>query len=69
MTKMSLAQQIEEVDRELALRARTYPIEVAKGKMRKSVSDYQVARLDAVRRTLAWLRDNEATIKHRLGDE
>ena len=67
--KISIAQQIEEVDRELALRKRVYPVEVSRGRMRKSIADYHVARLEAVRNTLAWLQANEAKIEGALGNE
>lgn len=65
--KFSLAAQIEEIDRELEQRRRVYPRLVAKGELRKSVGDYQVQRLDAVRATLVWLQENEARIKTQLG--
>ena len=68
MTKISLGQQIEEVDRELELRGRVYPIEIAKGRMRKSIADYHLARLGAVRNTLLWLQQNEARIRGALGN-
>lgn len=49
---ISLSQQIEEVERELALRANVYPRQVSSGKMRQSVADYHVKRLEAVLATL-----------------
>ncbi|MCC6172094.1 MAG: hypothetical protein IT481_08700 [Gammaproteobacteria bacterium] len=64
--KVSLRQQIEEVDRELAQRSRVYQRLVAKGELRQAVADFQVARLVAARDTLAWLADHERLIKQRL---
>lgn len=55
MTKFSLGQQLEEVERELALRKRVYPSMVARGQMRESLADYHVARMEAVRETLVGL--------------
>lgn len=66
-SKISLNAQIEEVDRELALRKNFYAVEVAKGKMRQSVADMHFARMQAVRETLMWLQKNESLIKQRLG--
>ncbi|MBN8987446.1 MAG: hypothetical protein J0H42_04320 [Rhizobiales bacterium] len=67
--KFSLQAQIEEIDRELEQRARVYPRLTAKGELRKSVGDYQIQRLEAVRATLVWLQQNETRIKETLGIE
>lgn len=48
----SIAQQIEEVERELALRRGVYPRMVLTHKMRQSVADFHMTRLEAVRDTL-----------------
>ena len=64
--KISLNQQIDEVERELSQRANVYPRLVSKGGIRQSVADYQVARMEAVKRTLEWLRDNEEKIRANL---
>jgi len=64
--KISLNQQIEEVETELMMRSHVYPRQVAAGKMRKSEADYRTARMQAVLTTLKWLRDHEAQIKARL---
>lgn len=56
MTEISLRMQIEEVERELALRARVYPGQVHMGKMRQSIADYHMARMQAVRDTLMQLQ-------------
>lgn len=64
--RVSLAQQIEELERERKLREGVYPRQVASGKLRQSVADYQIARLEAAKASLAWLAENEFTIKQRL---
>ncbi len=64
--KLSLAGQIEEVDRELVERRRVYPRLVATRKLRESQGQYQIQRLEAVRATLLWLQANEPLIKQRL---
>jgi len=61
--RISLNQQIEEVDYELDQRARVYPGLAASKKRRQSELDYHVARLQAVRATLAWLSTHEVEIK------
>lgn len=66
MTKVSLNQQIDEIDRELAQRRDVYPRLVATGKLRESIAAYQTKRLEAARDTLAWLAKNELLIKQRL---
>lgn len=50
--KFSLAQQIEEVERELLLRRRVYQHQVASGKMRQSIADFHLGRMQAVLDTL-----------------
>ena len=50
--KFSLAQQIEEIEREIGLREKVYPNLVRKGEMRQSVADYHMARMRAVLRTV-----------------
>lgn len=64
--KISLNQQIDEVDRELVQRAAVYPRLVSNKKLAQSKADYQIARMQAVKRTLEWLRDNEDAIKGRV---
>lgn len=64
--KVSLASQIAEIDRELSQRAQVYPRLVATRKMTQSLADIQTRHLQAVRDTLAWLAENERTIKQRL---
>ena len=65
---ISLAQQIDEVEREIRLRAGVYPRQVSSGKMRKSVAEYHMQRMEAALTTLRWLQDNEAKIKAMLGE-
>lgn len=54
----NIHQQIDEVERELRLRASVYPGFVARGKLRQAEADEHVARMEAVRTTLLWCRDN-----------
>jgi hypothetical protein len=64
--KISLTAQIAEVDRELVQRKDTYARLVATRKLRESHANFQMAHMQAVRDTLAWLLENENLIKHRL---
>ena len=61
--KISLSQQIDEVNRELAERKRVYSHLVATRKLRQSVADFQTARMQAVLATLEWLQENETDIR------
>lgn len=61
--KISLHQQIDEVERELKMREEVYPRQVSSGKLRQSIADYQIDRLKAVKVTLEWLRDNETDVR------
>lgn len=61
--KISIAQQIEEVERELSFRRGVYPGLVIKGSLRQSVADYHMDRMRAALETLKWVRDNADTIK------
>lgn len=63
MSKISLGQQIEEVDYELGQRAKVYPRLAAKEPGRRSELDYHVRRMQAARATLAWLQENEEAIR------
>lgn len=62
-TKISLGQQIEEVERELGYRERVYPRLMAKGTLKPSYAEYQTQRMQAVLATLKWLQANESKIK------
>jgi hypothetical protein len=57
---MSLAQQIEEIERELKLRREVYPRMVARGAIRQSVAEYHMQRMQAVLETLQKLQENAA---------
>ena len=59
MMMFSLAQQIEEVDYELAYRAQVYARIIAKSPSRSSELEYHVARMQAVRATLVDLRSKD----------
>lgn len=61
--KISLTGQIAEVERELALRRNVYARDVASGKMKQSLADLLIERMEAVRGTLMWLQKNEADIR------
>lgn len=69
MSKVSLDQQIEEVRREIKYRGEVYPRLVTQGKMRQSIADFHVFRMEAVEATLMWLRDNEPRIRAALKKE
>ena len=60
---ISLAQQIEEVEREIKLRKSTFQNYGRTGKMRSSEAEFHLMRMKAVLTTLRWLQANEATIK------
>ena len=66
MTKFNLRQQIEEIDRELKMRASVYPRWVHAGKIKQSQADYHIARLEAVKTTLTWLQENETKIREAI---
>jgi hypothetical protein len=55
MSKFSLSQQLEEVERELALRSRVYPRMVSKGQIRASEAEYHMERMESVAETLRGL--------------
>jgi hypothetical protein len=66
---ISLTQQIDEIERELTMRRDVYPRWVAQHKIRESVAAYQMARMEAVLKTLQWLHRNEDKIKATVGGE
>jgi hypothetical protein len=66
--KVSILAQIEEVERELAHRRQVYPSLVASRSLRQSIAEFQIARLEAVRATLIWLRDNETEIREIMAE-
>jgi len=57
---ISLAQQIEEVEREIALRLRVYPALIKSRKMKKSVAEFHMERIRAVLTTLHDLDEKAA---------
>jgi hypothetical protein len=64
MTKpISLAQQIEEVEREIKLRESAFQSYGRAGKMRSSEVEFHIARMKAVLTTLRWLQANEVAIR------
>lgn len=63
---ISLAQQIEEIEREIELRAGVYARAVASGKMRQSIAEFHTARIAAACATLKWVQRNEVAIKAAL---
>lgn len=60
--KVSIAGQIAEVRRELALRAQVYPQRVREGKMKQSEADLCMERMQAVHRTLEFMQEHRDTI-------
>lgn len=49
---ITLAAQIAEVAREIAMRRRVYPRQVARGAMRQAEADHLIATMEAVRDSL-----------------
>jgi len=62
----SIADQIECVAREIAMRERVYPNFVRSGKKSQGDADAEIAKMRAVLRTLEWLRENEQFIKSKV---
>ena len=63
MAKISLTGQIAEVERELALRRSVYPRQVDSGKMKQSLAELLIERMEAVQQTLMWLQRHEADVR------
>lgn len=63
--KVSIQAQLDEIDYELAQRKTVYARIAASNPSKAGENDLHVARMQAVRATLVWLRDNEASIKQR----
>tara|TARA_R110002020_G_scaffold185003_1_gene382450 strand:+ start:1039 stop:1269 length:231 start_codon:yes stop_codon:yes gene_type:complete len=63
--RVSLPQQIEEVERELAERERVYAGLDSRDPRHRSQRAYCMQRMVAVRRTLAWLERHERVLKQR----
>ena len=66
MSKVSLSQQIEEVEHELRMREVVYPKLVLRKQKAQSAADMNMMRMRAVLDTLKWLQANEAKIKGAL---
>jgi hypothetical protein len=64
--RRTLTAQIQEVERELAMRRRVYPNEVSRRRMRESEADEHLLRLECVLETLRWLDANRDRIKAAL---
>lgn len=57
-----LDDQIAEVAREVAMRRNAYPKFIARGTLKQEAADKQTARMEAVLRTLEWLRKNKVDV-------
>tara|TARA_R110002020_G_scaffold47651_1_gene135546 strand:- start:6641 stop:6862 length:222 start_codon:yes stop_codon:yes gene_type:complete len=66
--KVSLIGQIAEVDREIALRQRVYPEQIRKGRMRQAEAELLMHRIQAVRASLTFLKDNENDIRRMVAE-
>ena len=60
--KPSIAQQIDEVRRELAQRQQVYRGLIGQGKMRQSEADYRIGCMTAVLATLEYMQTHRETI-------
>ena len=63
MAQFPLTQQIEEIEREIALRKNVYPRMVGSGKLRQGEADFHMARIESVLKTLKWMKEHEEAIK------
>ena len=63
MAKITIAGQIAEVMREMALRRNTYPRLIGSGKLKASEAELCTARMEAVRDTLLFCQRHEADIR------
>lgn len=61
--RISINQQLEEVEHELKMRREVYPRRVSKGAMSKRDMDYRTARMEAVKKTLLWVQENETAFR------
>lgn len=57
MEEISLDDQIACVERELGFRRKTYPRHVARGKLTQTLATQELARMEAVKRTLVLVRE------------
>ncbi|CAA0128953.1 Uncharacterised protein [Starkeya nomas] len=63
--RVALGQQIEEVGTTLDERRADYDHKIALRKMGPSLAEYRTRRLEAVKRTLLWLRRHEDVLRQR----
>lgn len=62
MAQIPLKDQLACVGRELGMRKGTYPKWVASGRMSQDDADKELARIDAVYKTLKWLEANREKV-------
>lgn len=62
----SLATQIAEVEREIAMRRKVYDREVQARRMKEGEAGYKIGVMEAALASLKWLRQRERLIKHRM---
>lgn len=67
--KISIVGQIAEIDREIALRQKVYPREIAAGRMKPEMADMLMDRIQAVRGTLVFCREYEADIRRYVAQQ
>lgn len=60
--KISIEDQIAAVNREIVLRDAVYAKMIANGKMSRVKAQKQIAEMEAVRNTLAWVREHRELI-------
>lgn len=60
--RISIDQQVAEVQREIALRRKVYPDLVRAGKLRQGEADLCLNRMEAVLNTLTYMREHRETI-------
>lgn len=61
--KISIASQIAEADREVAMRRRVYPEQVRRRKMRETEAEMLIARMEAIAATLRFVARHEADFR------
>ena len=61
--KVSLNEQVKEAGREAGMRKSVYPGMVQRGKMTSGDMQFRMAAMEAIYRTLKWLKEHEAIIR------
>lgn len=61
--KISIIGQIAEAERELAMRHKVYPNQVASRAMKQGQAEMLIARQEAIIKTLKWVQANEPAIR------